>query len=280
MDIIDIKSARRFSAEKASRLGLMQRPRLVCDLVCLEPGQQESRRDNSTSDELYYVIEGRAMVRIGKQEVEVEAEQAVLVPPQVQHWIANPGPGRLTALAIVTPQPGREAEVRPPRETGPRGAFRRPEGERQRPAGGGRFPGAERGEERRPRPGGPPREREREGTPERRGPSRGPGPRGFGAGPRRPSPGAARPGPPRGRPPAGGPRRPRAEGPQADGRPPRGPAGAGGRAPRAGGPTRRAPGGRPGGRPGGPGGGRPRGGPASGRRPGRPPGPRSPRGPS
>jgi translation initiation factor IF-2 len=113
MDIIDVGDARRFSSDKPVRFSLLDRPRLVGDLICLEPGQEESRREYTASDELYYVVEGAAVIRVGTHEYHVAAQQAFLVPPGLQHQIANPGPGRLTALALVTPKPGREAETRP-----------------------------------------------------------------------------------------------------------------------------------------------------------------------
>jgi mannose-6-phosphate isomerase-like protein (cupin superfamily) len=193
VDVIDTGGARRFSRERPNRFVLLDRPRLTCDLVCLEPGQREDPRENSSSDELYYVIEGQATLRVGVHEYRVGAQQALLVPPQMEHWIANTGPGRLTALAIVTPKPGREAEVRPRRPAGPARA-RQAAGERPRrpPAQGQR--GAEVG--RKPAASG----RERE-APRRTGraaaphPSRGPRPGARGRPSEPPSGGPDWPGP-------------------------------------------------------------------------------------
>jgi mannose-6-phosphate isomerase-like protein (cupin superfamily) len=193
VDVIDFGGARRFSRERPNRFVLLDRPRLVCDLVCLEPGQREDPRENASSDELYYVIDGRATLRIGVHEYEVGTGQAILVPPQMRHWLANPGPGRLTALAVVSPKPGREAEVRPRRPAAPaRGRETAEGGRERRPSGRGRA-GAEAGRGR----AAPSREREAPRPPGRRA---GPRPGARGRPPEPPSGGPEWPGPsPRGR---------------------------------------------------------------------------------
>jgi mannose-6-phosphate isomerase-like protein (cupin superfamily) len=116
MDVVSIPQARRFSRERPGRVTLFDRPRLVCEVICLEPDQHERRRYYPASDELLLVIEGRALVDVGGQQREMDAQEAVLVPPGVEHSIANPGPGRLTALVLVAPKPTRAAEVRLPAE--------------------------------------------------------------------------------------------------------------------------------------------------------------------
>jgi mannose-6-phosphate isomerase-like protein (cupin superfamily) len=241
MDIVEVNAARRFSPERANRFGLIDRPRLVCELVCLEPGQREPRREQATSDEMYYIVEGQGVMRVGIHEYEIGAGQALVVPPQMEHWLSNPGPDRLTALAFVAPKPGREPEVRGRAErTGPPRGEREREGERRPFRSGARESGFR---ERGPRP--PARERptgrvraERAEGP--RPARRAAGPPGGRGGPARGRPAEGRGGPARGRPPAGG----RREGPSGRGGGPRRPGG-----PRpGGGPGRgRPPGGRSGG---------------------------------
>ncbi|HXH20480.1 MAG TPA: cupin domain-containing protein, partial [Dehalococcoidia bacterium] len=175
MDIVEVTAARRFSRERANRIGLIDRPRLVCDLVCLEPGQREPRRDPTASDEMYYIIEGKGVVRIGQHEYEISAGQALVVPPQMEHWLTNPGPGRVSALALLAPKPGREAEVgRRAARDGQAGRARPGGGEGRRPARTGPRPpsGGEREAARgggRGRPAAFPR-REAEGAQGRRPP--------------------------------------------------------------------------------------------------------------
>ena len=111
MDIVSIPQSRRFSRDRPSRVSVFDRPRLVCELICLEPGQQESRRRHPASDEMYLVIEGKARLQVGTQTSDLEADEAVLVPPGVEHSVSNPGPGRLVVLAFLAPKPARASEI-------------------------------------------------------------------------------------------------------------------------------------------------------------------------
>jgi len=118
MDLVNIGRSRRFLRERPIRVSLFDRPRLVCDLICLETEQTEKRRGLDTSDSLYVVIEGNARLRSGQQIEELEAQDAALIPPGVDHTIENLGPGRLTVMVVVTPKPSRAGEVRMPAQGG------------------------------------------------------------------------------------------------------------------------------------------------------------------
>ena len=132
MDVVNLRRQRRFLRERPLRLNLFDRARLVGELVCLEPLQQEARRTHEASDVLYLVIEGKARLRAGPRIEDLEELDAVLVPPGVEHFLHNPGPGQLTALAMVAPKPARATEVRLPRDRAP---FRRPAGASRRDEG-------------------------------------------------------------------------------------------------------------------------------------------------
>ncbi|MPZ50421.1 MAG: cupin domain-containing protein [Dehalococcoidia bacterium] len=122
MEVINLGQARRFLREKPMRVGVFDRPRLVSEIVCLEPAQEESRRTYEVSDCLYVVIEGHARIRIGPQLHELETLDSVIVPPGVEHFIANSGSERLVVLAVVSPKPARAAEMRLPRDREPQPA--------------------------------------------------------------------------------------------------------------------------------------------------------------
>jgi Cupin domain len=118
MDLVNVGRSRRFLRERPIRVTLFDRPRLVCDLICLETEQTEKRRGLNTSDSFYLVIEGKARLRSGQQVEEMEEQDAALIPPGVDHTIENLGPGRLTVMVIVTPKPSRAGEVRMPAQGG------------------------------------------------------------------------------------------------------------------------------------------------------------------
>ena len=55
------------------------------------------------SAEVYCIVEGRGLVHVGSERAEVEAGQAVYIPPgEIQH-IENPGGGDLAFLCIADP---------------------------------------------------------------------------------------------------------------------------------------------------------------------------------
>ena len=225
MEVIKTAAARRFSQQRPTRVSIFDRPRLVGELICLEPGQSEHGRTHPASDEVYFVLEGRASIEVGGQVHELEAQDTILVPPGVEHGIVNLGPGLLTVLSIVGPKPTRAGEVRLPRPAPVREA--RPPLPERPEAGAGRpfverWPrrGPPRGRPGAPRPaagGRPVRERRLAGAVGGRGAPR--YPRAEGA--------PAREGAP---PQRGAPRYPRAEGaPAREGAAPRGRPGVAGR---------------------------------------------------
>jgi quercetin dioxygenase-like cupin family protein len=105
VDIINLGKSRHFLQAKAVRVSLIDRPQLVCELLCLTPGQTESRRTQDTCDELYVVIEGHATLRSGPMTYEMEALDAMVVPPGIDRALGNDDVEPLTVLAILTPKP-------------------------------------------------------------------------------------------------------------------------------------------------------------------------------
>ena len=140
MDVVNISRSRRFLRERPMHVNLFDRPRLVVDLLCLEPEQEESRRAFDRSDTLLLITEGEARMRVGHQVEALQPMDAVLVAPGLEYVITNTGASQLTAVVILTPKPTRADEVRVPGDTRPFRTVRpdreedgeRPRGERPR----------------------------------------------------------------------------------------------------------------------------------------------------
>src|SRR5690606_4576866 len=114
VDVVNIYRSRRFLRERPIHVNLFDRPRIVVDLLCLEPEQEESRRGFDRSDSLLVMIEGEARLRAGPQIESLQAMDAALVPPGQEYRLTNTGPGQVTAVVILTPKPTRADEVRIP----------------------------------------------------------------------------------------------------------------------------------------------------------------------
>ncbi len=105
MMIVSIADREQFSPEKMQKIGLVESDRFFLDLYCLEPGQAQRVHIHPDSDKVYYVLRGRARVRIGEEEGEVAAGQAVLAPAGAPHGVSNGARESLTLLVFMAPKP-------------------------------------------------------------------------------------------------------------------------------------------------------------------------------
>ena len=72
------ESARAFSPEKLSKVGLFETERFFLDLYCLEPGQSQKPHAHEGCDKVYLVVAGRARVQVGHEERALAPGEAVL----------------------------------------------------------------------------------------------------------------------------------------------------------------------------------------------------------
>jgi mannose-6-phosphate isomerase-like protein (cupin superfamily) len=68
----------------------------------VKPGEK-TLSHSLKSSEVYYVLEGRGLMHVDGERAEVEAGQAVYIPPLAVQSIENTGPNDLTFLCIVDP---------------------------------------------------------------------------------------------------------------------------------------------------------------------------------
>ena len=94
---------KKFSPEKAQKVGLFRTEHSMADLHCLLPGQVQKPHIHETSDKIYYVIEGTGRFRIGREERELSAGTAVLAPASSEHGVENSGPSPLVLFVILAP---------------------------------------------------------------------------------------------------------------------------------------------------------------------------------
>ncbi len=71
-------------------------------LFCLETGQEVTSH-TSSSEVLFYGVEGRGIISIGAEEVRLEEGSLLVCPPMVLHGIK--AEERTVILAIITPRP-------------------------------------------------------------------------------------------------------------------------------------------------------------------------------
>lgn len=95
----------RYATDKMQKVNLFDTPRFFCDVYGFEPGQSQKPHAHAGSDKVYFVLEGRARVRVGTEELELTEGQSALAPSGEDHGVTNPGPGRLAVLVFMAPKP-------------------------------------------------------------------------------------------------------------------------------------------------------------------------------
>ncbi len=96
---------RRFDAARMQKLNLFETERFFCDVYCLEPGQSQKAHAHAGSDKVYAVLEGSVTARVGGEEQELKAGDAVLAEAGSEHGIENRSGARAAVLVFMAPRP-------------------------------------------------------------------------------------------------------------------------------------------------------------------------------
>lgn len=108
MEWVETATRWQFSPEKAQKIGLFRSDHVMTDLYCLLPGQAQKPHIHEGSDKVYYVIEGKARFRIGREERELSAGSAVLAPASAEHGVENSGYSPLVLFVVLAPPLAKE----------------------------------------------------------------------------------------------------------------------------------------------------------------------------
>lgn len=71
--------------------------------AALPPGGQTDRHHHKVSEEMYYLVEGEALMEIDGEERAVVAGDAVLIPVGSWHQITNTGSGEMRMIVTCAP---------------------------------------------------------------------------------------------------------------------------------------------------------------------------------
>jgi mannose-6-phosphate isomerase-like protein (cupin superfamily) len=98
-----LRDVQKFSPDKMVKASMFATPRLWCDVYCLEPGQAQKVHSHTSSDKIYVVLAGRAIVTVGAEEAELGPDEAALSPAGEPHGVRNAGAERLSVLVMTSP---------------------------------------------------------------------------------------------------------------------------------------------------------------------------------
>ncbi|MEM1575286.1 MAG: cupin domain-containing protein [Candidatus Methanomethylicia archaeon] len=83
---------------------------MVVGLGRFECGQKCAPHKHDDSEEAYYILEGKGIIKINEEEYEVSKEDAIFIPKGFTHQIMNNNDKDLVFLWIMSP-PGNVAET-------------------------------------------------------------------------------------------------------------------------------------------------------------------------
>jgi mannose-6-phosphate isomerase-like protein (cupin superfamily) len=69
----------------------------------LPPGGSTAPHHHVTTEEIYYILEGRGQMRVGQETETVGPGDAIAIPPGAWHQITNSGAGLLKFLCCCAP---------------------------------------------------------------------------------------------------------------------------------------------------------------------------------
>ena len=100
----EIADHQRFAAEKMQKVNLFDTERMFCDVYCFEAGQEQTAHAHKSSDKIYYVLEGKALIRV-VQRPRTQPWRDCLSSSRRGAWSAQSRTGAPDAACLMTPKP-------------------------------------------------------------------------------------------------------------------------------------------------------------------------------
>jgi len=72
-------------------------------VMTIASGQDAGPEEEHGGDQIVYVLEGQAEMRVGAARLTAGAGALVLIPAGARHHVRNPGPGALFFLTVYAP---------------------------------------------------------------------------------------------------------------------------------------------------------------------------------
>jgi quercetin dioxygenase-like cupin family protein len=98
--VLDLHALKAFDADRRVRKMLFKTDQLWSEIACYEPGQSTVMHTHPREEEAIFVLEGRANMSIGGEEVAGPAGAIVKFPAGVPHDVRNLGPDRCVVMFL------------------------------------------------------------------------------------------------------------------------------------------------------------------------------------
>jgi quercetin dioxygenase-like cupin family protein len=91
--------------ERFFKSTIVQSPRMLVGMDCLEPGQAQPPHKHAGRDKFYFVISGQGLFTIGETSQACGPGMLVWAPADTPHGVINDGDQRLVMLIGMAPEP-------------------------------------------------------------------------------------------------------------------------------------------------------------------------------
>jgi quercetin dioxygenase-like cupin family protein len=102
--VTSVRSAARFSGDKAGKVDLFRGGQLLAGLNCFEPGQAQHVHAHQGADKFYFLVTGKARMTVGSETCEAAAGDLVWAPAGVPHGVVE-ALERTVMLVAISPPP-------------------------------------------------------------------------------------------------------------------------------------------------------------------------------
>jgi mannose-6-phosphate isomerase-like protein (cupin superfamily) len=82
---------------------LQETERSQTAVMTIAPGEDGGPEEEHAGDQIVYVVEGEAIVRIGDKEHRAPAGSLVMIPARTRHHVQNPGREPLFFVTVYAP---------------------------------------------------------------------------------------------------------------------------------------------------------------------------------
>ncbi|MDP2660905.1 MAG: cupin domain-containing protein [Dehalococcoidia bacterium] len=94
-----------FSEEKRIRKAIFKEDSLRVEMLCYTPGQTVPVHHHPKEDEVFFIVEGEAIMTVDGEEKRLLPKDLVFVSANSKHSISNPGPANLVAVFTKANRP-------------------------------------------------------------------------------------------------------------------------------------------------------------------------------
>jgi len=92
-----------FRPDRMGKSTIFSSPRMLVGVNAFEPGQAHALHAHHGMDKLYYVLDGEGVFLLDGVELPMRSGDLLVAPDGVPHGVRNPGPARLSVLAVLAP---------------------------------------------------------------------------------------------------------------------------------------------------------------------------------